>query len=163
MRILDYIEYINEAKLSGSLVLKERKIMRKLLRDNVLTFEFQKRDGSIRKAHGTLHPDFLPPIKGTGGPKPAYQMVYYDLDKFAWRSFRSFKFIKILKKEPVTDDIVADFMLKKEEEEKKRAKERSMKEREERARKRMKEEDEKEYRKEFEPEMEKTEKHEEKE
>lgn len=123
MKILDYTEYIFE-KLSGSLVLKERKKMRKILRENIVTFKFQKRDGSIRKAHGTLHPDFLPELKGTGGPRPAYQMVYYDLDKFGWRSFRSFKFIKIIKQVSVTDELVDEFMLKKEEEERRREEER---------------------------------------
>ena len=115
MKILDYTEYIFE-KLSGSLVMKERKKMREILRKNIVTFKFQKRDGSIRKAHGTLYPDFLPELKGTGGPRPAYQMVYYDLDKFGWRSFRSFKFIKIIKQVPVTEEIIKDFIRARDEE-----------------------------------------------
>lgn len=123
MKIFNFSEYINETKMSGSLVLKERELMKKILRKNIVTFKFQKRDGSIRTAHGTLHPDFLPPLKGTGGPRPSYQLVYYDLDKFGWRSFRSFKFIKIIEKEPVTDEIIDEFKLKKEEEERRREEE----------------------------------------
>lgn len=74
--------------------------MRKELRDNIITFKFRKRNGDLRTAHGTLHPDYLPPLKG-GGPRPEHQMVYYDLDKKGWRSFRSYSFIKILNIKPV--------------------------------------------------------------
>lgn len=123
MTIINFKTFINEAKrLSGSLVMKDRKIMRKKLRENILVFKFQKRDGTIRRAVGTLYPDLLPPIKGTGGPKPVYQMVYFDLEKLAWRSFRSFKFIKILKETPITDSIVDEY-LKKIEDEKRRKEE----------------------------------------
>lgn len=123
MTIINFKTFINEAKrLSGSLMMKDRKIMRKKLRENILVFKFQKRDGTIRRAVGTLYPDLLPPIKGTGGPKPVYQMVYFDLEKLAWRSFRSFKFIKILKETPITDSIVDEY-LKKIEDEKRRKEE----------------------------------------
>ena len=117
MTIINFKTFINEAKrLSGSLMMKDRKTMRKKLRENILVFKFQKRDGTIRRAIGTLYPDLLPPIKGTGGPKPVYQMVYFDLEKLAWRSFRSFKFIKILKETPITDSIVDEYLKKIEDE-----------------------------------------------
>ena len=117
MTIRNFKTLINEAKrLSGSLMMKDRKKMRKKLRENILVFKFQKRDGTIRRAVGTLYPDLLPPIKGTGGPKPVYQMVYFDLEKLAWRSFRSFKFIKILKETPITDSIVDEYLKKIEDE-----------------------------------------------
>ena len=117
MTIINFKTFVNESKrLSGSLVMKDRKTMRKKLRENILVFKFQKRDGTIRRAVGTLYPDLLPPIKGTGGPKPVYQMVYFDLEKLAWRSFRSFKFIKILKETPITDSIVDEYLKKIEDE-----------------------------------------------
>lgn len=106
--ILDFDSYIiNESSLKklkrqihGALDMKSRKRMRRELRDNIVTFKFKKRNGEIRTAHGTLHPDYLPKLKG-GAPRPEHQMVYYDLDKEGWRSFRSFKFIKILNIKPV--------------------------------------------------------------
>ena len=106
--ILDFGSFvINESSLKklkkdvhGVLHMSARKRMRRELRDNIITFKFRKRDGSIRTAHGTLHPDYLPPLKG-GGPRPEKQMVYYDLDKEGWRSFRSYSFIKILNIKPV--------------------------------------------------------------
>ena len=107
--ILDFGSYIiNEASLKklkknlhGVLNMSARKRMRKELRDNIITFKFKKRNGEIRTAHGTLHPDYLPKLKG-GAPRPEHQMVYYDLDKEGWRSFRSYSFIKILNIKPVT-------------------------------------------------------------
>ena len=117
MTIINFKTFINEAKrLSGSLMMKDRKTMRKKLRENILVFKFQKRDGTIRRAVGTLYPDLLPPIKGTGGPKPVYQMVYFDLEKLAWRSIRSLKNIKILKETPITDSIVDEYLKKIEDE-----------------------------------------------
>ena len=106
--ILDFDSYIiNESSLKklkrqihGALDMKSRKRMRRELRDNIVTFKFKKRNGEIRTAHGTLHPDYLPKLRG-GAPRPEHQMVYYDLDKEGWRSFRSFKFIKMLNIKPV--------------------------------------------------------------
>ena len=44
-------------------------------------------------------------------------MVYYDLDKEAWRSFRSYSFIKILNIKPVDPDAIPDRRKEDEEEE----------------------------------------------
>lgn len=106
--ILDFDSYIiNESSLKklkrqihGVLDRSARKRMRRELRDNIVTFKFKKRNGEIRTAHGTLHPDYLPKLRG-GAPRPEHQMVYYDLDKEGWRSFRSYSFIKILNLKPV--------------------------------------------------------------
>ena len=106
--ILDFDSFqINESSLKklkrdilGILNMSARKRMRKELRDNIITFKFRKRNGELRTAHGTLHPDYLPKLKG-GAPRPERQMVYFDLDKDGWRSFRSYSFIKILNIKPV--------------------------------------------------------------
>jgi hypothetical protein len=148
MTIINFKTFINEAKrLSGSLVMKDRKTMRKKLRENILVFKFQKRDGTIRRAVGTLYPDLLPPIKGTGGPKPVYQMVYFDLEKLAWRSFRSFKFIKILKETPITDSIVDEYLKKSRKKKEEKRKKRNIKSPRERKRRERKKENLKERKK----------------
>lgn len=111
MMILDFGSFvINESSLKklkkevhGVLNMSARKRMRKELRDNIITFKFRKRNGELRTAHGTLHPDYLPPLRG-GAPRPEKQMVYYDLDKEGWRSFRSYSFIKIVNIKPVDPD-----------------------------------------------------------
>ena len=87
--------------------------MKKALRNNIVTFKFTKRNGEVRTAHGTLYPDFLPALRG-GSPRPEHQMVYFDMDKDGWRSFRTYKFIKILKLKPVTEKEIDDFKLEKE-------------------------------------------------
>lgn len=106
--ILDFDSFlINESsikklkkELHGVLGHTSRQKMKKVLRKYIVTFKFTKRDGSIRTAHGTLHPSYLPALRG-GSPKPEHQVVYYDLDKGHWRSFRSFKFINIIDVKPI--------------------------------------------------------------
>ena len=103
--ILNYDDFqINESKgslksikktIRGTLGRTDRAMLRKILRHNIVTFKFVKRDDTIRKAKGTLYPSYLPALRG-GAPKPEHQFVYYDLDKHHWRSFRTFKFIKIV-------------------------------------------------------------------
>lgn len=59
----------------------------------VVEFEFIKKDGSTRHAHGTICPDFLPQVESDGNPKkapaaPNYGCFrYYDTEKQAWRAF----------------------------------------------------------------------------
>lgn len=85
----------------GSLNREERNEFIEKLQKNIIVFRYKKRDGSIRKAEGTLHPKFLPPAKSDNEfVRPEYQIVYYDLDKKSWRSFRSFEFVEILSTRP---------------------------------------------------------------
>ena len=154
--ILDFDSYIiNESSLKklkrqihGALDMKSRKRMRRELRDNIVTFKFKKRNGEIRIAHGTLHPDYLPKLKG-GAPRPEHQMVYYDLDKEGWRSFRSYSFIKILNLKPVDSKTIVPKPkpVAKEDEEEETKKVTMEKEKEEVKKPIHKEEDEKEVKK----------------
>ena len=101
--ILDFETYCLNQKslkgikktLKGTMTSSDRKMMKKLLRKHIVYFSFRKKDGSLRKAIGTLISSYLPALRG-GSPKPEHQMVYYDLEKEHWRSFRSYSFIKIL-------------------------------------------------------------------
>ena len=101
-----YENFIVEKKTThhpfhGSLNRAERNEFIEKLQKNIIVFRYKKRDGSIRKAEGTLHPKFLPPPKSDKEyVRPEYQIVYYDIDKKAWRSFRSFEFIEILSTRP---------------------------------------------------------------
>lgn len=59
-------------------------------------FEFLKTDGkTIRRAMGTLHPLFTPPVRGLRTPPPSTQ-VFFDAEKREWRSFRKSNFLRIL-------------------------------------------------------------------
>ena len=94
----------------GSLTRAERNEFIKKLQKNIIVFRYNKKNETIRKAEGTLHPKFLPPPKSDKEiVRPEYQMVYYDFDRKDWRSFRSFEFIEILSTRPA--------LTKKEEEE----------------------------------------------
>ncbi len=54
----------------------------------VVRFRFTKIDGSTREAIGTLHPDKMPPTKGTARKTPATVQIYYDVEKGAYRSYK---------------------------------------------------------------------------
>lgn len=105
----------------GSLNREERNEFIEKLQKNIIVFRYKKRDGSIRKAEGTLHPKFLPPPKSDKEfVRPEYQIVYYDLEKKSWRSFRSFEFVEILSTRPA--------LSRREEDEEKKIKEKEKEE-----------------------------------
>ena len=121
--LIAYDNFIVEKKKThhpfhGSLNREERNEFIEKLQKNIIVFRYKKRDGSIRKAEGTLHPKFLPPPKSDKEfVRPEYQIVYYDLEKKSWRSFRSFEFVEILSTRPALSK------REDEEEKKKKAKE----------------------------------------
>lgn len=104
--LFTYDSFIVEKKtikhpFHGSLNREERNEFIEKLQKNIIVFRYKKRDGSIRKAEGTLHPKFLPPPKSDKEfVRPEYQIVYYDIEKKSWRSFRSFEFVEILSTRP---------------------------------------------------------------
>lgn len=61
-------------------------------------FSYRKTDGSIRNAVGTMQQQaIIANIKGTGRHRSQFgQIVYLDLEKMAWRSFKPENFIKLL-------------------------------------------------------------------
>lgn len=59
----------------------------KRMRAGVVRFAYEKADGSLRKACGTLH-DVAAMVKGTGRPNDAITMRYYDVEADGWRSFK---------------------------------------------------------------------------
>lgn len=130
--LFTYDNFIVEKKKShhpfhGSLNREERNEFIEKLQKNIVVFRYKKRDGSIRKAEGTLHPKFLPPAKSDQEfVRPEYQIVYYDLDKKSWRSFRSFEFVEILSTRPALskreDDEEKKKRMKAKEEESKKIK-----------------------------------------
>lgn len=51
-------------------------------------FVFEKKDGTMRDAYGTMRYDTTPPLLGTGRQLSFDLQLYFDLDKMAWRSFK---------------------------------------------------------------------------
>lgn len=63
------------------------------MKNGVVSFAYEKADGSLRKAKGTLK-DVQSLIKGTG--KESFKTVnYYDVEAMSFRSFRIENFITI--------------------------------------------------------------------
>lgn len=61
----------------------------------IVKFYFQKVDGSIREAYGTLKADLLPDTQGSERrPNPTVQ-TYFDTERESWRSFKRANLIRI--------------------------------------------------------------------
>lgn len=61
----------------------------------VVDFCFQKKNGEIRKAKGTLRKDMCPRVEGIGKPTPSHLQLYFDVEKDAWRCFNKEQFIEM--------------------------------------------------------------------
>ena len=59
-------------------------------------FQFQKKDGSIRNAYGTLRSDVLPQIKGTGRKLNDDLQLFFDLECREFRCFTKSKLVSII-------------------------------------------------------------------
>lgn len=66
------------------------------MKERIVKFYFQKVDGSIREAYGTLKESLLPPNKGTESRKRSETVqVYFDTEKSEYRSFKIANLMKI--------------------------------------------------------------------
>lgn len=74
------------AKLNAALLDK--------LRKEIVHFAFEKTDGTIREAYGTLQSDAIPETKGKRTSNYDVQ-VYYDTEKQEYRCFKKNKLMKI--------------------------------------------------------------------
>lgn len=71
--------------------------LRKQMKNRKVQFFFQKVDGSIRQAFGTMLDSVIEgKIKGTGRTPNNDLVVYYDCEKDAFRSFKKFNLIKVV-------------------------------------------------------------------
>ncbi len=59
----------------------------KRMRAGVVRFAYEKADGTLRKACGTLH-DVAATVKGTGRLDDGRTVKYYDTEAAGWRSFK---------------------------------------------------------------------------
>lgn len=67
------------------------------MRGGLVRFVYEKRDGTLRRAVGTLH-DVTSTIKSTMSgtrPEDGRTVRYYDIEASGWRSFRVENFIGI--------------------------------------------------------------------
>lgn len=70
--------------------------LRSALRAGATRFTFQKQDGEVREALGTLNNSlFQYEHKGTDRAECPTVVKYFDLDKNAWRSFRAERILQV--------------------------------------------------------------------
>lgn len=66
------------------------------MKDRIVKFYFQKVDGSVREAFGTLKESLLPLTNGTDNRKKSDTVqVYFDTEKSEYRCFKKANLIKI--------------------------------------------------------------------
>ena len=66
----------------------------KQMRAGLVRFAYEKADGTLRKAVGTLR-DTAALVKGTGRPDDGRTVRYYDVEAQGWRSFRAENFVVV--------------------------------------------------------------------
>ena len=65
------------------------------LKKGVVKFYYQKLNGEIRTAWGTLKEGLIPETKGTERKRNESLITYYDNEKASYRSFKVAKFLNI--------------------------------------------------------------------
>ena len=66
-----------------------------VMHSKICYFYFQKVDGSIRVAYGTLKDDLIPDTKGDDRKRNDTVQVYFDTEKAEYRCFKKANLIKI--------------------------------------------------------------------
>ena len=81
----------NSRRIDGvSKAILVKQLKEKLRSGKIVKFTYLKKDGSIRIAYGTTHPDFIAnKVQGWGESRENYATTaYFDLECCEWRSFR---------------------------------------------------------------------------
>ena len=65
------------------------------MKSKIVKFYFQKVDGSLREAYGTLKSELIPETGNNDRAKNDTVQVYFDTEKQAWRCFKKANLIKI--------------------------------------------------------------------
>lgn len=92
------MENLDESKKKISDNRDELKELRKLLRAGDVKFQYKKKDGTKRNAHGTLKDSLIPETSRDDDRKTKTSddvFYYYDLKREDWRCFIKDNFIKI--------------------------------------------------------------------
>lgn len=64
----------------------------KRMQAGVVRFAYEKTDGTLRRAAGTLQ-EVAALVKGTGRPDDGQTVRYYDVEAAGWRSFKVENFV----------------------------------------------------------------------
>lgn len=69
--------------------------LRKAMAERIVKFYFQKVDGSIREAYGTLKSTLVPAVTGNGRKPNDSVQTYFDTEKEEWRCFKKANLLRI--------------------------------------------------------------------
>ena len=69
--------------------------LRMAMRERIVKFYYQKVDGSIREAYGTLKEILIPATADSGRRKNDTVSTYYDTEREEWRCFKKANLIKM--------------------------------------------------------------------
>ena len=70
--------------------------LRAAMKERIVKFYFQKVDGSVREAYGTLNEKLMPAIAGTDNRKKNDTVqTYYDTERQEFRCFKKANLLKI--------------------------------------------------------------------
>lgn len=69
--------------------------LRTAMNNRIVKFYFQKVDGSIREAYGTLKENLVPATNGANRKKNDTVQVFFDTEKQEWRCFKKANLISI--------------------------------------------------------------------
>lgn len=65
------------------------------MRESIVKFYYQKVDGTIREAYGTLKESLLPPAMGSGRKANDTVQTYYDTERQEYRCFKKANLLSI--------------------------------------------------------------------
>lgn len=91
-------QLVRKNGFSMSEAMKEAWLNMKLklqMKQRIVKFYFQKVDGSIREAYGTLKTELIPATSGDNRKKSDTVQVYYDTERQEYRCFKRANLIKI--------------------------------------------------------------------
>ncbi len=86
----------NGFNMSEALTIAWRNIkVRAMMKTRIVKFYFQKVDGSIREAYGTLKENLIPATAGSGRKRNDTVSTYFDTEKGEWRCFKKANLLRI--------------------------------------------------------------------
>lgn len=69
--------------------------LRIAMKTRIVKFYYQKVDGTLREAYGTLQESLLPPTLGTGRKANETLQTYFDTEKMEYRCYKRANIISI--------------------------------------------------------------------
>lgn len=75
------------------------KAFKEALKSGVVNFKFNKKDGTVREAKGTINSELIPETQLSNRTSRTYTpnpnvVKYFDIEKEGWRSFNEDNFIE---------------------------------------------------------------------